>query len=91
MSWRRGQRPSRRHWSKVRLLVLDRDSWRCQKCGKAGGRLEIDHIKPLEDGGAVYGLPNLQTLCRFPCHFDKTRRERGARNRTPKWLSGGGT
>ena len=59
MSWRKGERPSRRQWARVRLAVLDRDSWRCQKCGKAG-RLEVDHIKPLEDGGAVYAPGTVQ-------------------------------
>ena len=88
MSWRKGERPTRRHWSKTRLLALDRASWRCQKCGKYGARLEIDHIKPLGDGGALYDLDNLQALCRFPCHFDKTRREQGAKEPDPeaeKW------
>ena len=59
--------------------MLDRDGWRCQMCGKAAGRLEIDHIKPLGDGGAVYDLANLQALCRFPCHFAKTRGEQGGK------------
>ena len=87
MSWRQGAKPSRRHWSKVRLQVLDRDSWRCQKCGKTG-RLEVDHIKPLEDGGEMYDESNLQSLCRSPCHFDKTRRERRGKETDPevaKW------
>ena len=86
MSWRKGERPSRRQWGKVRLQVLDRDSWRCQKCGKAA-LLEIDHVKPLDDGGAVYDLVNLQTLCRS-CHFDKSRGERRGREPDPevaKW------
>ena len=63
--------PSRRQWGKVRLKVLDRDGWRCQKCGKAG-RLEVDHIKALEHGGAVYDESNLQTLCRG-CHLERHR------------------
>ena len=74
MSWRAGKRPSRRPWGKVRLKVLDRDGWTCAKCGKAG-RLEVDHIKPLEDGGSLYELSNLQSLCRS-CHISKTRVER---------------
>ena len=86
MSWRKGERPSRRQWGKVRLQVLDRDSWRCQKCGKAA-LLEIDHVKPLEDGGALYDLANLQTLC-VGCHQAKSRVERGGRAPDPegaKW------
>ena len=77
MSWHTGERPKRRQWAKVRRLVLDRDGWRCQTCGKVW-RLECDHIIPLEKGGAVYDLANLQTLCRG-CHIAKSRAERMAR------------
>ena len=86
MSWRVGERPSRRQWGKVRLAVLDRDGWTCTACGKAG-RLEVDHIKPLEEDGTLYDLGNLQALCRG-CHFDKTRDERRGRETDPevkKW------
>ena len=74
MSWRKGEHPSRRRWARVRLAVLDRDGWRCQTCSKAG-RLEVDHRVPLERGGAVYDLGNLQALCRG-CHIAKTRAEK---------------
>ena len=69
MNWHKGEQPNRRQWRKVRLKVLDRDGWKCTQCTKAG-RLEVDHIKPLENGGAVYALDNLQTLCRG-CHIAK--------------------
>ena len=36
---------------------------------------DVDHIKPIADGGAMYDLENLQTLCRYPCHQQKTRAE----------------
>ena len=75
MSWRKGERPSRRQWGKLRLLVFDRDGWACVKCGKAG-RLECDHRVPLDLApDKMYDLGNLQTLCRG-CHFDKTSGER---------------
>ena len=61
----------------MRRVVLDRDGWRCQTCGKVG-RMEVDHIKRLEDGGAVYDLANLQSLCRG-CHIAKTSAERRGR------------
>ena len=86
MSWRAGEKPSRRQWSKVRLKVLDRDGWACVLCGKAG-RLEADHIKALEHGGAVYAESNLQTLCR-DYHFAKTSEERRGKEVDPevqKW------
>ena len=85
MSWRKGERPSRRQWAKVRRLVLDLGGWTCAKCGKAG-RLEVDHIKPLEHGGAVYDLGNLQALCRG-CHIDKTRGERRGKETPPEVLA----
>ena len=48
--------------------------------------MEVDHIVPLAAGGAPYDPENLQTLCR-PCHFDKTRRDRGARPVTRESLA----
>ena len=82
MSWRKGEHPQRRRWGKVRLVVFDRDGWKCRTCGR-GGRLECDHIQRLEDGGALYDLGNLQTLCRG-CHFDKSQFERRGRGPSPE-------
>ena len=62
-------------WKAVRLAVRRRDGWACVQCG-AGGRIEVDHIVPLRDGGAPFDLDNLQTLCRA-CHARKTRVEIG--------------
>ena len=72
MSWRKAERPNLKLWRVARLKALDRDGWACRACGKRG-RLEVDHVKPLEDGGDMYGLGNLQALCRG-CHHrqDKT-------------------
>ena len=64
---------NRARWAKVRRQVLDRDGWRCVKCGKAG-RPEVDHVLPLHLGGDAWALDNLQTLCRA-CHIQKTRGE----------------
>ena len=77
MGWHKGERPQSRRWRKVRLQALTRDGYRCVKCGKAG-RLEVDHIIPLEQGSPMYALDALQTLCR-ECHFRKTATE----NRPP--------
>ena len=52
---------------RLRYLVLERDGFRCQRCGRNpkedGVKLEIDHIVP----AFLYGkttYDNLQTLCR---------------------------
>lgn len=63
-------------WRRLRRAVLERDGWRCVKCGRAG-RLEVDHIKPAREGGTD-ALTNLQALCR-PCHFAKTAQENARR------------
>ena len=60
-------------WRAVRRAVFDRDGWRCVMCGKAG-RLECDHILPLQLGGDPWDMENLQTLCRS-CHIRKTAGE----------------
>lgn len=62
-------------WKAVRHQAKRRDGWACVKCG-ARGRLEVDHITPLRDGGAPYDLSNLQSLC-AKCHSRKTRLEVG--------------
>ena len=63
----------RKRWRAVRRQVLNRDGWKCRACGRRG-RMEVDHVRPVQDGGEVFNLKNLQTLCR-PCHIRKTRRE----------------
>ena len=72
----------RARWRRVRREVLDRDGWRCRSCGKAAGRFEVDHVKPVVDGGAAYALDNLQPLCR-PCHFRKSTVDRGGTPHVP--------
>ena len=77
MSLNHDRLPKRR-WRALRKKALDRDGWRCVKCGRAG-MLQVDHIKPMETGGAPWDLDNLQSLCRG-CHIDKTAGE----NATPE-------
>ena len=60
--------------SALRWRVANRDSFRCQHCGKspavhAGVRLHIDHIVPWSKGGETV-LENLQTLC-SECNLGK--------------------
>ena len=68
---------NRRRWAIVRRAALHRAAWRCQECGRAG-KLEVDHVQPLEDGGDPWAMSNLQTLCRR-CHVLKTAAENRAR------------
>lgn len=74
-----------RQWAALRLLVLDRENWRCTVCGRYGN--EVDHITPLDRGGDPYAESNLQVLCggRGGCHASKTREE-NCRERTPAEL-----
>ena len=62
-----------RAWDRVRRQVLDRDGWRCTRCGLAG-LLEVHHLVALEDGGAELDPDNCTTLCRG-CHVDHHRRQ----------------
>ena len=60
-------------WARVRERVKERDGWACKQCGSMRAT-DVDHIKPIADGGELYALSNLQTLCRV-CHREKTRSE----------------
>ena len=51
----------------TRLAVLNRDGWRCGRCG-AVGRLQVHHLQALEHGGAPFDLDNLASRCR-DCHI----------------------
>jgi hypothetical protein len=60
--------------SALRWRVANRDSFRCQHCGKSpalntGVQLHIDHIVPWSKGGETV-LENLQTLC-LECNLGK--------------------
>lgn len=62
-------------WRKTRAAVLKRDQWRCQARlqGCAGAAAEVDHIRPIADGG-THDPANLRAICR-PCHRHKTATE----------------
>ena len=66
----RHHRVNKRRWAAARQRVLNRDGWRCKKCGRPG-RLEVHHIVPLHQGGAGYDLDNLEAMCRG-CHIAVT-------------------
>ena len=60
------QRLEYKDWRKS---VFERDDYICQFCGKRGGNLEADHIKPWSLFPTLrYDLSNGRTLCR-PCHI----------------------
>jgi len=62
-----------RQWQKIRQLVLHRHPL-CMKCASKGRYITantIDHITPINKGGAVYALENLQALC-SSCHNSKS-------------------
>lgn len=51
-----------------RTAVFERDDYTCQFCGKRGGKLNADHIKPWAYFPELrYELSNGRTLC-LPCH-----------------------
>ena len=52
-----------KEWAAARAMALDRDSYRCRECGRAG-RLEVHHKHSLKDGGN-HELSNLISLCKF--------------------------
>ena len=63
-------------WFKIRQVVLTRDAWQCQECGRVCANkreAHVDHITPKANGGTD-DLANLRTLC-IRCHSRKTARE----------------
>ena len=71
-------------WRLVRQAVLNRDNYRCQECGRVARKPEVDHKVPLHRGGDAWSMDNLQTLCAWPCHGEKTRQENIARHARDK-------
>lgn len=63
------------HWKRVRLRVLDRDGRRCRIAGPSCTKeaTEVDHIVPIDAGGAVYDENNLRASCR-PCNAGRAAR-----------------
>ena len=57
-------------WRKLRLIVLKRDGYTCQRCGMEA--THVDHIIPrkLMNGESVDSLDNLQALCK-KCNLQK--------------------
>lgn len=72
----------KRSWRRLRLAHLAMEPL-CRTCKRRGlvvaGR-QVDHIKPIEDGGNEYDHANLQSLC-DECHGRKTVIDEGGRPR----------
>jgi 5-methylcytosine-specific restriction protein A len=62
-------------WQKLRRWKLATDPF-CAKCGTSAN--QVDHIKPINDGGARLDPLNLQSLC-ISCHSKKTAIDKAAR------------
>lgn len=62
-------------WKKLRLVVLNRDGWRCTSCGieVEGFNATVDHIEPFVSAGVSNVMHNLTTLCRS-CNSSKQDR-----------------
>lgn len=76
MALQRIYKRDKRTWLWLRGQTIRRANWTCAACHKRSGYLEVDHIKPVSQGGSETDFENLQALCR-ECHIDKTMRERG--------------
>jgi 5-methylcytosine-specific restriction enzyme A len=55
-------------WKRLRLVILSRDGYRCTiplKDGSACPRpaTQVDHIRPISEGGAPYDPSNLRAAC----------------------------
>ena len=53
-------------WRRIRLTILERDDWTCQvrESQNCKGRADqVDHIVPVERGGAPYDPSNLRASC----------------------------
>ncbi len=67
--------PQRNISTRVRALVMERDNFRCRRCGATAKerRLAVDHIVPVAKGGGC-DLDNLQCLCDL-CNLGKSDRD----------------
>lgn len=64
-------------WRKLRLVKLEQQPL-CEECLKHDRHTPaqmVDHIVPINRGGAPLDLQNLQSLCNS-CHNSKSARER---------------
>lgn len=78
-TWRKkgtGQYYDTKEWRNLRAYKIGLDPV-CEVCESKGFTIEakvVDHIQPINEGGAVFDLDNLQSLC-TTCHNRKTGKE----------------
>ncbi|TAK97804.1 MAG: HNH endonuclease, partial [Rhodospirillaceae bacterium] len=80
-----------RRWRRLQSLVRAQEPL-CRAClvrGEVSLSTEVDHVKPINSGGAPWDPQNLQALCRS-CHSAKTRREMGREGAEKTFGSPGG-
>ena len=66
-----------RQWKQLRLLVLAQQPY-CVQCESLGYYITakvVDHITPINQGGAATSMDNLQSLC-TKCHNSKSGKEK---------------
>ena len=54
-------------WQRMRLEILQRDSWKCTRCGNTENTLHVHHIKYCGKDPWDTPVEFLKTLCEF-CH-----------------------
>jgi len=62
-----------RDWRKIRLVILERDQWRCYICGKQliGSDATVDHIKPFSINPELRLDPSNLAACCRSCNASK--------------------
>lgn len=68
-------------WKALRSAVVQERGRQCQDCGSVTGRVYVDHVRELKDGGAPLDRSNLRIRC-ASCHVEKTARTRAERMRS---------
>lgn len=71
-----GRLYDRQRWHRMRKHVLACTPW-CEYCGERPSQ-HVDHIKPLDQGGAPYDRANMAACC-IACHNQKTRADEAGR------------
>jgi 5-methylcytosine-specific restriction protein A len=66
--WRAWYKTTR--WTKLRQVILLRDLYTCQMCGRISTTgMVVDHKAPHRGNAALFwSEANLQVLCSSPCH-----------------------